>query len=97
MPLKCKTEENLAICSPGRGRCLSTGRGKQRILARKKAVGLLNLTLCANPEFFNDITDGYNLGCNGAPVFYCTEGWDPVTGLGAPNYGKMREVFMALP
>jgi hypothetical protein len=48
-------------------------------------VGFLNPILYANPEIFNDITDGNNLVCNGAPAFYCTKGWDPVTGLGTPN------------
>ena len=29
--------------------------------------------------------------------FSAVEGWDPVTGLGTPNYPKMLEYFMSLP
>ena len=30
-------------------------------------------------------------------AFSAVEGWDPVTGLGTPNYPKMLEYFMSLP
>ncbi|KAF9464795.1 tripeptidyl peptidase A [Collybia nuda] len=38
---------------------------------------------------FNDITEGNNPGC-GTPGFNATKGWDPVTGLGTPNFGKLK-------
>ena len=41
------------------------------------------------PDAFNDITTGNNPGC-GTPGFNATQGWDPVTGLGTPNFEKLR-------
>jgi len=43
---------------------------------------------------FQDITKGDNIctedGCaSGCKGFLCTTGWDPVTGVGTPNYGNM--------
>ena len=69
----------------------------ERISAGKKPVGFLNPTFYKNPGAFNDITTGFNLGCNLKPAFNATAGWDPVTGLGTPNYAKLLAVFMALP
>jgi subtilase family serine protease len=51
----------------------------------------------ANPSIFNDIQTGDNK-CNRA---YCCEfgytsgpGWDPVTGLGSPNFGELLNYIM---
>ena len=79
---------------------------EERIRAGKRGrLGLVNPTLYKNPQMLNDITKGNN----GAtvehnhvyfgPVFgwNCTQGWDPVTGLGTPKYDEMLKVFMALP
>jgi tripeptidyl-peptidase-1 len=33
----------------------------------------------------------------GSPGFQASKGWDPVTGLGTPNYPKMLEYFLGLP
>lgn len=33
----------------------------------------------------------------GSQGFQTSTGWDPVTGLGTPNYPKMLEYFMSLP
>ncbi|KAI3616687.1 tripeptidyl peptidase [Moniliophthora roreri] len=38
-----------------------------------------------------DITSGNNPGC-GTPGFNATEGWDPVTGLGTPNFFKLKDL-----
>ncbi|KAF7792844.1 hypothetical protein EIP86_003945 [Pleurotus ostreatoroseus] len=43
------------------------------------------------PEGFNDITVGNNPGC-GTEGFNATKGWDPVTGNGTPNFGKLKEL-----
>ncbi|KAJ4422716.1 hypothetical protein N0V82_002613 [Gnomoniopsis sp. IMI 355080] len=67
-----------------------------RIAAGKGPIGFLNPTLYANPDAFNDITIGSNPGC-GTGGFNATPGWDPVTGLGTPNFPKLKEVFLSLP
>jgi tripeptidyl-peptidase-1 len=46
------------------------------------------------PKCFQDITKGDNLctedGCSAnCKGYYCAKGWDPVTGLGTPNYNAM--------
>ncbi|KAI0145619.1 peptidase S8/S53 domain-containing protein [Xylariaceae sp. FL1272] len=67
-----------------------------RIAAGKGPIGFLNPTLYANPHAFNDITIGSNPGC-GSGGFNATPGWDPVTGLGTPNYKKLEKIFLSLP
>ncbi|KAJ7700763.1 subtilisin-like protein [Mycena rosella] len=57
--------------------------------AGKPVLGYLNPWLYANPGAFNDITSGSNPGC-GTTGFPAKAGWDPVTGLGSPNYVAMR-------
>ncbi|KAK4995296.1 hypothetical protein LTR66_004858 [Elasticomyces elasticus] len=62
----------------------------------KTSIGFINPTLYAHPEVLNDITLGGNQGC-GTPGFSSAPGWDPVTGLGTPNYPKMKDLFLGLP
>jgi len=69
---------------------------QQRTIAGKGPVGYINPTLYANPWMLNDIVNGSNPNC-GSSGFSAVEGWDPITGLGTPNYEKMLGVFMALP
>jgi len=69
---------------------------EKRIDAKKTPVGFLNPTLYANPQVLNDITNGGNQGC-GTKGFSSVQGWDPVTGLGTPNYPAMLDLFMSLP
>ncbi|OAA55092.1 Peptidase S8/S53, subtilisin/kexin/sedolisin [Cordyceps fumosorosea ARSEF 2679] len=77
----------------------------ERIKAGKQGpLGFLNPTLYQNPGMFNDITSGdQHLGGpngDGAPSecgnngFSAVPGWDPVTGLGTPNYAKLLSVFL---
>jgi len=69
-----------------------------RIVAGKSPVGFLNPTIY-NPAFssaFNDITSGSNPGC-GTDGFNATCGWDPVTGVGTPNFEKLLQIFLLLP
>ncbi|KAJ5924991.1 hypothetical protein N7454_007630 [Penicillium verhagenii] len=66
---------------------------EERLAAGKSTLGFVNPTLYANPDAFFDITSGNNSGC-GTPGFYAAEGWDPVTGLGSPNYPALLKVFM---
>ncbi|KAH9885911.1 putative alkaline serine protease AorO [Xylariomycetidae sp. FL2044] len=69
---------------------------EERLEAGKAPVGFVHPVLYSHPEVFKDITAGDNRGCqtNGFPA---VEGWDPVTGLGTPDYPKLLELFMSLP
>ncbi|CAK5274504.1 unnamed protein product [Mycena citricolor] len=58
------------------------------IAAGNAPLGFLNPWLYANPSMLNDVTHGSNPGC-GHAGFKAVSGWDPVTGLGSPNYAKM--------
>ncbi|KAF2999996.1 hypothetical protein E8E14_000857 [Neopestalotiopsis sp. 37M] len=75
---------------------LVTRINEERLAAGKSPVGFVNPTLYENPDVLNDIVTGNNPGC-GTKGFSCAKGWDPVTGLGTPNYPKMLELFMSLP
>ncbi|KAJ7858989.1 family S53 protease [Mycena leptocephala] len=61
----------------------------QLIAAGNSPLGFLNPWLYANPDMLNDVTTGSNPGC-GAKGFSAKAGWDPVTGLGTPNFTKMK-------
>ncbi|KAH8798958.1 aorsin [Hyaloscypha sp. PMI_1271] len=67
-----------------------------RLNAGKSTVGFINPALYSHPEMLNDITNGTNPGC-GTAGFSAAPGWDPVTGLGTPNFPKMVKFFMNLP
>lgn len=69
---------------------------EERIRLNKTTVGFVNPVLYKHPEMFNDIVNGSNPGC-GTQGFPASPGWDPVTGLGTPNYEKMKKVFLSLP
>ncbi|KAF7975943.1 hypothetical protein HWV62_8231 [Athelia sp. TMB] len=61
-----------------------------RITVGKAPIGFINPTIYS-PDFacaFNDITSGTNPGC-GTVGFSAVKGWDPVTGLGTPNFPKL--------
>ncbi|KAF9077859.1 subtilisin-like protein [Rhodocollybia butyracea] len=60
--------------------------------AGKPSLGFLNPWIYAHPEAFNDITSGSNPGC-GTDGFPALPGWDPVTGVGSPNYPAMRKAL----
>ncbi|CZR58166.1 probable tripeptidyl-peptidase 1 precursor [Phialocephala subalpina] len=67
-----------------------------RLDVGKKSIGFINPVIYQNPGMFNDITSGGNQGC-GTPGFTAVSGWDPVTGLGTPNFPKMLKVWLGLP
>lgn len=68
----------------------------ERLKAGKSTVGFVNPLLYKNPQVLHDITTGNNPGC-GTNGFSAAKGWDPVTGLGTPNYPAMLKLFMAQP
>jgi tripeptidyl-peptidase-1 len=66
-----------------------------RLKANKPPLGFLNpLLYKQGVAGFNDITIGHNAGC-GTEGFNATVGWDPVTGLGTPNFGKLSKIVEA--
>ncbi|KAJ5907330.1 hypothetical protein N7495_000012 [Penicillium taxi] len=66
---------------------------EERLKVGKPTVGFVNPVLYAHPEAFFDVTTGNNPGCN-TSGFKSVEGWDPVTGLGTPNYPALLKIFM---
>lgn len=69
---------------------------QERAAAGKGTIGFINPVLYRNVGVLNDVTEGHNLGC-GTQGFSAIQGWDPVTGLGTPNYPKMKTLFLSLP
>ncbi|KAI3321893.1 subtilisin-like protein [Xylariaceae sp. AK1471] len=80
-----------------------------RLRAGKPTLGFLNPLLYLNPNALNDITLGGSTGCdgtarfhgapNGSPVipyasWNSTKGWDPVSGLGTPNFPKLLKAAL---
>lgn len=61
----------------------------------KGSVGFLNPVAYAHPEVFRDVVEGGNMGCN-TPGFEAVKGWDPVTGLGTPDFLRMLPLWLAL-
>ena len=68
----------------------------ERAATGKRSLGFVNPVLYQNAAAFNDVVNGTNPGC-GTVGFKAAAGWDPVTGLGTPDYGKLKDLFMALP
>ncbi|KAJ5389262.1 Rattus norvegicus CLN2 is a lysosomal protease Precursor [Penicillium cataractarum] len=68
----------------------------ERLAIGKGPLGFLNPVLYDNEWALNDIVDGSNPGC-GTEGFTAAVGWDPVTGLGTPDYEKMSQLFLDLP
>ncbi|KAH9163164.1 subtilisin-like protein [Lactarius sanguifluus] len=57
-------------------------------------LGFLNIRLYDDGfAGLNDITSGSNPGC-GTNGFSAVPGWDPVTGLGTPNFQRLQNIFM---
>lgn len=82
----------------------------ERLNRGKSSLGFVNPVLYSlfnsQPSLFNDITSGDNRCAarpysGGPPVccsqgFSCASGWDPVTGLGSVNVGRLVEALAAL-
>jgi tripeptidyl-peptidase-1 len=80
-----------------------------RLRAGKPVLGFLNPYLYSNPGALNDVTLGASTGCdgnarfhgkpNGSPVipgaaWNATADWDPVTGLGTPNFPRLLKAAL---
>lgn len=63
-------------------------------------VPLLYQAYASDPTIFNDITTGNNKcteSCCAKVGYEATTGWDPVTGLGTPNFAKLLAFVKTLP
>jgi tripeptidyl-peptidase-1 len=82
-----------------------------RLRLGKPALGWLNpLVYTYGSRVLTDITTGYSTGCNrvnnthfGGPPgivpgarWNATEGWDPVTGYGTPDFEKLKALVLSL-
>ncbi|EIW80494.1 subtilisin-like protein [Coniophora puteana RWD-64-598 SS2] len=69
-----------------------------RLAVGKKPIGFVNPTIYSDAfgGAFNDITSGGNQGC-GTAGFTAVPGWDPVTGLGTPNFPQLVAKWLLLP
>jgi len=75
-----------------------------RLQAKMPAMGFLNPFVYKNADAFNDVFKGANaIGrpfAAGKPPptlkfgYNCTKGWDPVTGVGTPKFGKLLAAAM---
>jgi len=75
-----------------------------RLSKGKSSLGFVNPALYANAADFHDITSGVNNCCAGNPGqqtcckygFTASTGWDPTTGLGTTDFGKLAASLSAL-
>ncbi|THH10355.1 hypothetical protein EW145_g1384 [Phellinidium pouzarii] len=64
-----------------------------RIASGQSTLGFLNPFLYSSGvSGLNDITSGSNPGC-GEKGFTAVTGWDPITGLGTPDFGKLQTII----
>merc|ERR1712151_1078667 len=68
-----------------------------RLQNGKSSLGFLNPLIYANTDAFNDITTGSSSGCLFSEGWPAKTGWDAVTGVGTPDYGKLAKVIADLP
>jgi len=72
---------------------------QQRRDASGKNLGFLNpliYQMADAGEILNDVTDGSNDYCGAEGGFSAEKGWDPASGNGTPNYGKMKAYILNL-
>ena len=56
-------------------------------------MGFINPFLYSNPAAFHDVVVGENKGA-GKFGFKAASGWDPASGLGTPDFGKLAAAAM---
>jgi tripeptidyl-peptidase-1 len=64
-----------------------------RTAAGKPQMGWLNPWIYANPQMFQDVTEGTN-GAGQEKGFPATAGWDPSSGFGTADFAKMLHAAM---
>lgn len=69
---------------------------QERMKVGKGSVGFVNPVAYSNPGVFRDVKEGEGGGC-GTGGWRAVEGWDPVTGLGTPDFEGMLGVWLGLP
>jgi tripeptidyl-peptidase-1 len=87
--------DGTSASAPGFAGLVSLLNGYQ-LTATGKPLGFLNPLFYQNAEVFTDITEGNNKCTEQACCQYgwsASTGWDPVTGLGTPNYPKMLQML----
>lgn len=91
-PVLYESEYLPILFDPGRNVSL------EHFFSFKVLCGFLALLLTDNADanVLKDITNGSNPNC-GSSGFAAVPGWDPVTGLGTPDYPKLLKLFMSLP
>lgn len=69
-----------------------------RLADGKNPIGFINPVIYSSvfASALKDITEGNNPGC-GTNGFNATVGWDPVTGLGTPQFPLLLALWLALP
>ncbi|KAH9073468.1 subtilisin-like protein [Lactarius deliciosus] len=68
-----------------------------RLAIGRRPLGFLNPWLYGiGIDGLNDITSGSNPGCN-TDGFTAVVGWDPVTGLGTPDFLRLQNTLASLP
>lgn len=61
--------------------------------AGRPPLGLINPWLYSIGQYgFTDVVSGSAIGCN-TTGFECSQGWDPVTGFGTPNFPKLMKLL----
>ncbi|KAF7370370.1 Family S53 protease [Mycena sanguinolenta] len=98
----CRRGENVQIVSGGKTQGVDGTSCSSPIFASvialindelitngKSTLGFLNPFLYSNAAALNDVTTGSNTGC-GTNGFPAKTGWDPVTGLGTPNFAALK-------
>ena len=64
--------------------------------AGKPKLGYLNPLIYQNAAAFTDITSGTNDYCDSPEAFPAVAGWDAASGMGSPNFAKLKQVVLAL-
>jgi tripeptidyl-peptidase-1 len=69
----------------------------RRLNKGKKTLGNINELIYQHPEAFYDVTLGSDKIGLDTVGWDCVKGWDPVTGLGTPDYSKLEKIIDQLP